>query len=541
VALTKLIAGAPYRVGPRLAIAMAALCFFLLGLLFLPYLGFEYDEVAFVPLIFHPNRSLFAARIFHRFIPLMQMSYAGALKTWLYAPLMNFWRPGLYSVRLPTLVLASLTVVLVGETVRRRGSSRAALFTVALLATDISFLLCSTFDWGPVVIQNFLLASSLYLILVRRATAFGLPLAAFALGLALWDKAIFLWILSALCLAAVIFGLGVLRREANLKRFVGAALAFAVGISPLIVYNVKRRNQTLSSNAHFSFADVPPKFTVAQFALNGQAFPNFFVDGSAPRSIAPHPNASAAGDANKRLPPNPSSWRFPAFACLLVAGAACARPEKRRLILCLWCAVILAWLQSAITRDAGVFVHHVVIFYPALFICLGLAGEAIASRLRRYGTLFLAVAGISLCAGGLNNIYAQFLDFRQFSPTKFWTDADQQLFEYIASHRNRRILIADWGIATQADTRLSGSIPIEEISFRLKDGNSTADEAHDWARSRSLIVVHTADHEMFFDQRAKLARLAQSSGSQVVPVATIGDRAGHPMFEVDELSPLPPK
>src|SRR3954451_6365642 len=139
------------RVGFRLAVSIAVLGFFLMGLLFLPYLGFEYDEVMFVPLIFHPSKSLFAARISHRFIPLMQMSYIGALKIWLYSLLFKFWRPGPYSVRVPVLFLASLTVLLVAETVRKRGSSRAGVFTGALLATDITFLLCSTFDWGPVV------------------------------------------------------------------------------------------------------------------------------------------------------------------------------------------------------------------------------------------------------------------------------------------------------------------------------------------------------------------------------------------------------
>jgi hypothetical protein len=88
-------------------------------------------------------------------------------------------------VRVPVVLLATLTVFVVAETVRWRASSRAAIFTGALLATDVSFLLCSTFDWGPVVLQNVLLSFSLYLALVRRATVVGISLAAFSLGLAL--------------------------------------------------------------------------------------------------------------------------------------------------------------------------------------------------------------------------------------------------------------------------------------------------------------------------------------------------------------------
>ncbi len=122
--------------GPRFAVAFAALCFLLMGLLFLPRLGFEYDEVMFVTMIFHPSKSAFAARIAHRFIPADgDELYRERSRLGCTAPLFKFWRPGLYSVRLPMLVLASFTVLLVGETVRRRASSRAAIFTGALLAT----------------------------------------------------------------------------------------------------------------------------------------------------------------------------------------------------------------------------------------------------------------------------------------------------------------------------------------------------------------------------------------------------------------------
>src|SRR4051812_4395697 len=357
------------------ALSVTLLGFFLMGLAFLPRLGFEYDEVMFVPLIFHPDRSLFVARIWHHFVPLMQMSYIGALKTWLYWPLIKLWHPGVYSVRLPVLILATFTVFLVAETVRRRGSRQAAIFTGALLATDINFLLGSTFDWGPVVIQNFLLSLALYLILVRRKTIFGFPLAAFALGLALWDKAIFLWIFIGLCVSGAVFGFGALRREATLKKLVAVAIAFTVAIYPLIVYNVKRRNQTLGNNAHFTFAEVRPKFTFVRIALNGQAFKDFFADQSAPDLRDARRTPTPNGDLPPKFSGTPSNWRFLSFTCLVLAGVACARRDKRRLILWLACAVVLAWVQSAMTKGAGGFVHHVVIFFPPLFVGLGLSAE----------------------------------------------------------------------------------------------------------------------------------------------------------------------
>lgn len=518
------------RIGFRFCISVTVLGFILMGLLFLPRLGFEYDEVMFVPLIFHPERSLFAARISHHLVPLMQMSYIGAVKTWAYWPLLKLVRAGAYAVRLPMLLLAGITILILAETLRRRASVRAGIFTAALAATDVSFLLASTFDWGPVVIQNFLLAVALHCILCRRQRVAGLSSAAFALGLALWDKAIFLWILIGLCLSGLMFGFRVLRREASLNKVLAGVVAFSVAVSPLIVYNVKRRNQTLGSNAHFTFAEIGPKFTFLQIALNGQAFHQFFADQSAP--IEP---GDGHGNAPVSFLPNPSSWRFLAFSFLLIAGIACARPENRRLIVWLFFAVLLAWLQSAMTKGAAVFVHHVVIFYPALFLALGFAAEEIAFRIRGAGSAFLAIAGVLLCTAGLNTVRVQFRNLQHFSPTTFWTNADLPLARYLAAHSSQQILVADWGIATQVDTRTAGSLGTEEISFGLKDGNCTRQQAQQWARSGSLIVLHTPNHEMFPDQRGKLAELAKASGLAVMPVTTIADNAGHLMFEIDTL------
>lgn len=518
-----------------LAISGTLVAFFVIGLLFLPRLGLEYDEVGFLRIIFHPETALFSARIAHHLYPLMEMSYVGAVKIWLYWPLLKLWHPNVYVIRVPVLILATLTILLVSETIRQRATARAAVFTGALLATDITFLLCSTFDWGPVVIQNFLLSAALYLLLVQRAKIFGYPLAAFTLGLALWDKAIFLWIFVGLCLSGLVFGFPVLRREVNLRRLLVAGLAFTIAIYPLIVYNVKRKNQTLGNNAHFTAGEVRSKFTSLEHALNGVAFHEFLSDRSAP--------AKFIGDAELRSRQRdstftPSNWRLLAFSGLLAAGIACAKPGGRRVILWLFIAAVLAWLQAAFTIGAGGFVHHVVIFYPALFIAIGLATEGIADTLGHYGMPFVIACGLLLCGAGLNNLYSQFRAMRQFSPTVFWTDADAPLARYLAAHSTQPILIADWGIANQADVLTNGTLPVEEISFALKDGGCTQEQARSWGRSRALVVLHTANHEMFANQRGKLAGLAQSSGLILKPVTIIRDSGGHPMFEIDQLSPL---
>ena len=519
----------------RIILLLLALLFLCLGIVFLPLLGFEYDEVVFIQPLFHPAQSFASIQLFHHVIPLMQMSYAGALKTWIYAPVFKFYTPNPISVRLPVLFLASFTVFLIGLIVQHCASSKAAVFTCAVLASDLNFLLTSVFDWGPVVIQNLLLTTGLYFLLVQRKKSFSIPCAAFAFGLALWDKALFVWIFSGLAISGVMVGFRVLWRETTTKKLGLVLTALIIGAAPLLIYNFRHHGETFRGNAKLSLAEIGPKFSFLRIAINNQAFKGFFVDQSMPRPAKINSGLLNALYWLALRSRDASSGRFLSFLFLSLVGLVLACPPKRRLILWLELAVLIAWLQAAMTQNAGGFVHHIVIFYPVLFIALGICADEIANRLRNFGNVFLAVAGALLCLTGLNIINAQYVTFHRFSPSTFWTDADGALSQYLTAHKSHPVLIADWGIATQADVRTRGTLPMQEISFSLKDGSLTGKQMREWAKARSLVVLHTAEHTMFPNQNAKLASLATANGLALVPLKTITDQAGHPMFEIDGL------
>src|SRR5205814_5232527 len=74
-----------------------------------------------------------------------------------------------------------------------------------LLAADTLFLLTTCFDWGPVALQHLLLISALLSLVrfhqegQRRFLAAGF----FLLGLGMWDKALFAWVLNGVALATL--------------------------------------------------------------------------------------------------------------------------------------------------------------------------------------------------------------------------------------------------------------------------------------------------------------------------------------------------
>ena len=131
----------------------------------MPYPGIQNDEALFgVPIFANVEHSL-RMRAFHHDVPLMVMTYVGALKSWVYWVLFRVWKPSLASVRWPVLLTCAATVWLSGRLLLRAAGRTAAVAAAALLATDATFLLTSVFDWGPVAFQRLFAVAAMLLAL----------------------------------------------------------------------------------------------------------------------------------------------------------------------------------------------------------------------------------------------------------------------------------------------------------------------------------------------------------------------------------------
>src|SRR5207244_44098 len=93
----------------------------------------------------------------------------------------------------------------------------------------------------------------------------------FCLGLALWNKAIFVWALSGLAAGGLAAFLPEIRRLLTFRNARIATAAFLLGASPFVIYNIRRANRTFSENAHLDLASIPGKWTQLQVGLNGTA------------------------------------------------------------------------------------------------------------------------------------------------------------------------------------------------------------------------------------------------------------------------------
>src|SRR5262245_8789883 len=172
--------------------------------------GLSYDEVLFV------NASLggidgefIHARVWH--VPVLLMTYIGALKSWLHAPVFALFGVSPASIRMPSVIISAGTIYLLSRLGELLFGRKAGLLLPAVLVTDPAFTIASRFDWGPAVLMSFFKAAAL-LVLFRwllEPSAAKLWTLVLILSLGFFDKFNFIWFVLALTLATAV----VYRRE----------------------------------------------------------------------------------------------------------------------------------------------------------------------------------------------------------------------------------------------------------------------------------------------------------------------------------------
>ncbi len=520
--------------------AGAAVLFVLVGLAFIPLTGFQSDEVMFAYVLWHPEAALADLAIRHHILPSMMLSYLGAFKSWLYLPILNLFGDSLYAVRVPMLLLTAITTLLTGRLLRRVGDKTAAMIVVLLLCTDVVWLVTSVFDWGPVAVQNFLLVLGLLFALRwydkrRDRDAF---LTGLVYGLALWNKALFLWNLSGMVIALLVFALPAIRRAWRWKAFGWLAVGLLIGSYPLLRFNLQTRGATLTSTAKLTTSEIADKANYMSLAIDGRVAPSANVDFASPkpdRESPPSPHTFAAWMA-ATFGTTPSSWRFPFGFLVIVLGAAVATGGQRKWILFFVVSGLIGWLQSAMTPDAGRSIHHTVLFWIPWYgaITLGCGSIAAWRPPRSRNAVVGVVAFISLI--GLVTIGVDYADLAGHSATTPWSDADVRLAAKLSSLGAHEALTTDWGIADVLSLRSHDQIAVEQQEFNLNSGNLDADRFAACKQPSCYVVTHVPERLIMAKASATLHSSFGQARFAPGPETTIRDSHGTPTFVVFPLT-----
>ena len=519
-----------------ICVFLACLGFVLAGWVFIPYTGIEADEALVGNSIFGPVPVDFQIRISHHIIPLMLMDYVGALKSWVYWLIFEIFKPSPESLRWPVLIIGAVTIWLFYLLLDRIAGPRAALAGCFLLATDTMFLATTEFDWGPVAIQHLMLVAACLLLFEFAQTGSWKSLLAgfFALGLGLWDKALFAWIIFGLCVAAVVvFPKDVLRRF-TVRNLTIALAGFLLGAWPLLVFNARHHWPTIRNNAAFSAGNMGQKAEILKRTLNGSGLFGYMVNDSSslPQEVPERWLERASTSIADFVRDPHQNLLLPALlVCLLTAPLWRA---SRRAILFALIFMAVTWIQMALTRNAGGGVHHAVLIWPFPQFVVALALAEASRRWARWGNVAFGIAIAFLCVTNLLLTNQYLACLIRYGPAVTWTDAIYPLSTSLANETGE-VIVMDWDIYDPLLLLHRGGVHLRAGFFEvMNDAPGQSERAIDsmLATERAVFVTHTAEKQFFPLPNRKLETTAAAHGYRKELLRIVADGHGRQVFEV---------
>ena len=515
--------------------------FLALGTLLLADVGLETDEGLFAAALYPPFNKDFTIRLFHHQLPLMVMTYVGATKAWLYAPILALIPPSTFLVRFLSLLIGACTLLVFYWFVRKVLGNAPAIAAVALLSTDPMFLLTIKWDWGPVTIQHFCLVSTCLLLTIYYETRALRYLACgfFLLGLGLWDKALFAWLIIGLTVAAATVCYREIRAVINRRAVAVALTAFVAGCFPLLLYNVKHQFITFTSTTHWSGDGIADKVDLVRATLEGSALFGGITREPGPGAI--RQPATITQRVIVRLDEMVGSPRkgLQWYAFILgVAASPFLLRRQRRVIMFALVFLLITWSIMAFTKNAGNGVHHTILLWPMPQIVIA-SVVALAWR-RRYliGVIVSAAFVIAIALGNVLALNTYYADEIRNGGTVAWTDAFDALSHDLSARHPDAVYVLDWGFLDNLRLLHKGKIYLE--TFRKPE--TVEERKHTAAdlRNQNILYLSHTDGNIFFNSDVKqFLAFAAQAGYRKRVLRTFSDRNGRPIIEMFGLASPP--
>jgi 4-amino-4-deoxy-L-arabinose transferase-like glycosyltransferase len=529
---------------PATLLALAACTFFFLaGLALIPRVGIENDEAIFGVAFYEPHGADYSYHFGYLRLPFMLLPYLGTLKSWIYEPLFHAFGMGLNVLRIPALLIGTASLWLFYRLLVRLAGGGAALLGCVLLAGDATYLLTTCMDWGPVALQHLLLVGGM-LVMVKfwqenreRALAAGF----FLFGLALWDKALAIWTLGGLGMAALVTIPRQVLDILTIRRLGIAVLALALGALPLIFYNIHSRGNTFRSTAVFDQSDLAGKSRVLLGTFYGSALFGW-MQAEDWQTDHPHEPRGFWQRASAHLA---SALRHPRRSLLLYAFCAAllltplARGRDLRAILFAAVAMVVAWCQMLFTAAAGGSAHHTILLWPLPQVVVAVSFAAASRRLRRAGRLIVGAVMAVVMASGLVVINENYAQMVRNGGAIAWTDAIFPLADYLKAVRGHFVFCMDWGFLDTVRLLSKNEVPVRVGVVQLLKPALTEPDRRELLdmllEPDSLFVGHVKRFEFYPGLTARLVQFAEAAGYHREMAAVISDSYGRPTFEVYRL------
>jgi hypothetical protein len=484
-------------------------------------LGGLWSSVNWVPLA--------QVSLFGHTLPLMTMDYMGSLKTFVFIPIVAAVGVSPESLRITTVVIGALSLLATFAFVRRVVGLPVALVTVALLATDLSFVYYVRVDYGPTALMMLLKTVALWQLAVwwQTGRVTGLILGVLALGLGVYNKADFVWIVFGTVGAAVLVAPIGIRARATLRAAAYASGAFVLGAAPLIYFNFKWPMPTLAALSGPATAGGPSGGFGAQF-MERVGVLEHLLDGG--HIIG---GATAIG---------PTSG---VVVVLVVVSAVLAlvgttphlRTRGWRVTLFALVATLLILVAAAATRG-GFAGHHVILTYPfPHLLAAGGVFNLVQWTCPRFGSRLVVgtATALAVLAAGQNWLTTDgyLSKLRSTGGAGNFSDAIYTLADVLQRQElDAPVVDLDWGFHFPLVGLSQGSIH----SVEVMDG-STAELRRFIANPRVQYVAHAPGAANFPRGFQAFTAAAQGAGLQVVREQRFETRDGKPVIDLYAVRP----
>jgi hypothetical protein len=422
-----------------------------------------------------------------------------------------------------------------------------------VLATDSMYLRTTCFDWGPVALQHLLALTGLALLLkfISTGKLSTLFWGFFWFGIALWDKALFLWLFGGLAVAAAVVYPRELWSRCSTKNLGFAAAGLILGALPLVAYNLVSNFDTFRSNSSFSLSQFPSRLHALRITWDGEILFDYMVHAPWAPGSARKPE-TALEKVSERVHSffgfryhyynglEPAFWLALALVPMLwFTSGSWGQDRRRARKTLLFCSIAfaVAWLQMAITKDAGLGAHHVTLLWPLphWFLAVAFVEAAAWRRLqwKNAGAILLGGTVLFLAVENLLLTNEYFYQLVAYGPNKSWSDAIFPLSVEAGHIEADHLVVDDWGILNQLIVLHRNQLPL-----RFADASFLAPgiDAHmrQWEQSwlDGVWIGHTDPYQQVPGTNQKIVQVARTAGFQKQMIETVRDRNGRPVFEI---------
>jgi len=506
--------------------------------------GPQQDELLHLPVLSPVLRpgALDSLHLGGRTIPLMIMSYVGALKGWLLWLWFRVVPEGVVGHRAFGILLGAVTLWMTFWFVSRYWSRAVALLSLALISTDPSFVHSIRLDYGPVALMHFLKMAGLCLLSRWVATNSRILLASamFLFGLGLWDKANFIWFLAGLAATVLLlFPRQVafrIRRNPSIVPL--AAVFLLLGAAPLISYNLRHSGQTWRERGRLEIRW--SKLLQAQGTFQGNFMSALAGEGALDSSPAAHDVMfPRLADWTYQFGRRRDTIILPLLWLSLLILPLNLWIGTPRLLLFPLLLSILVYACMFLSFDGGSSVHHVVMVQPFPLLFLAVSLWTPAECWRAFLPRAAAVAIVATAVAVNLMVNARHLAiYTRTGGTGPFTDAVYRLVPYLAQQPQQKLFALDWGFSRPVIFLGSRwDLNVDDMFFSLNAPGSPDHQrevdrlAELMGDPANLFLLHSPQRTLFPAPAQAFYALA-STKVAMRQVATFHERSGERVYDL---------